>query len=128
MKFFAISLFSLLFLHSVAQAQPTSNIMGKWTGVSKSPTTGNELLMQVKISETSGTWLYLSHATTRNPCFGREFPLSVETLPNGWVKFSVDGASVIAGCPSFAVTLDRIDEKTLSGAFLDGRPAVLKKQ
>ena len=121
-------LLCFLFLHSVAQAQPTSNIMGKWSGVTKSPSTGNELLMQVKISEASGTWLYLSHATTRNPCFGREFPLSVETLPNGRVKFSVDGASVITGCPSFAVTLDRIDEKTLSGAFLDGRPAVLKKQ
>lgn len=121
---------SLLLLSSVVQAQTASPVSGRWTGTTKSPSTGNELQIQVKISEASGTWRYISPASASKsgPCLGREFPLSIKTLPNEKMLFAVDGPSVITACPSFSLTLERTDDQTLTGAFGDGRPAVLKKQ
>jgi hypothetical protein len=49
-------------------------------------------------------------------------------MPNAKMIFNVDGPSVITGCPSFDLTLERTDELTLSGTFKDGRHVVLKKQ
>jgi hypothetical protein len=49
-------------------------------------------------------------------------------MPNAQMIFSIDGPSVITGCPTFALTLERTDEQTLTGTFKDGRPVVLKKQ
>jgi len=121
---------SLILFGSAAQAQTTGSLNGQWSGTTKSPTTGNELTIQVKIAETGGTWRYgtPASASKAGPCLGREFPLAINALPNAKHVFTIDGASVIAGCPSFALTLERTNESTLVGAFGDGRPAVLRKQ
>ena len=49
-------------------------------------------------------------------------------MPNAKMIFNVDGPSVITGCPSFVLTLERTDELTLTGTLKDGRHVVLKKQ
>jgi hypothetical protein len=115
---------------TAVHAQTAGTASGQWTGTTKSPSTGNELQIQVKISDAGGTWRYIPATSARKagPCLGREFPLSVKPLPNSKMMFSVDGPSVITGCPSFTLTLERTDEQTLTGSFGDGRPAVLKKQ
>lgn len=119
---------ALLIFTSSAQGQIPYTLSGQWTGSARSPSTGNELQIQVKISELSGTWRYVPKGSaSKSPCLGREFPLSIEMLPSAKMIFSVDGPSVITGCPSFSLTLERTDEQTLTGAFRDGRPAVLKK-
>jgi hypothetical protein len=120
----------LLMLIPAVQAQTAITVYGQWTGVTKSPSTGNELQIQVRISEAGGTWRYVTPAAASKagPCLGREFPLSIKSLPNAKMLFGVDGPSVIMGCPSFAVTLELTDEQTLTGAFGDGRPVVLKKR
>jgi hypothetical protein len=114
---------------SLVQAQTANTLSGGWVGTTKSPSTANELQIQVKISEASGTWRYLAPTgASKSPCFNREFPLSIKTMPNAQMIFSIDGPSVITGCPTFALTLERTDEQTLTGTFKDGRPVVLKKQ
>lgn len=119
---------ALLIFTCAAQAQILNTLLGQWTGATKSPSTGNELQIQVKISEASGTWRYFSPGSAnKSPCLNREFPLSIKMQPNAKVIFNVDGPSLITGCPSFALTLERTDEQTLTGTFGDGRPAFLKK-
>lgn len=119
---------SMLFLvSSLAQAQTTDTLYGGWIGTTKSLSTANELQIRVKISEAGGTWRYVTAASKVN-CLNRDFPLSIKPMPNAKMIFNVDGPSVITGCPSFALTLERTDELTLTGTFKDGRHVVLKKQ
>ena len=118
----------LLLIGSPVHAQTPATLSGQWTGTTKSPSTGNELHIQVRLSESAGTWRYVSPAAKAAPCLGREFPMTVKSLLNARTIFNVDGASVITGCPSFSLTLERTDEETLTGSFGDGRPVVLRKQ
>ena len=120
----------LLFVSSLSQAQTSDTLDGRWIGTTKSPSTANELQIQVKISQAGGTWRYVTAASkARNTnCLNRDFPLSIKPMPNAKMIFNVDGPSVITGCPSFDLTLERTDELTLSGTFKDGRHVVLKKQ
>ena len=117
----------LLLVSSLAQAQTADTLYGEWIGTTKSPSTANELQIQVKISQASGTWRYVT-ATSKATCLNRDFPLSIMPMPNAKMIFNVDGPSVITGCPSFVLTLERTDELTLTRTFKDGRHVVLKKQ
>ncbi len=120
----------LVLISSAVQAQTSVTLTGQWTGTTKSPGTGNDLQIEVKVSETAGSWRYATPATAKKagPCLNREFPVMIKSHPNAKIVFSVDGPSLIVGCPSFVVTLERTDEQTLTGTFGDGRPVVLKKQ
>ena len=118
----------LLLVSSLAQAQTADTLYGGWIGTTRSPSTGHELQIQVKISDVGGTWRYVNAALRKVNCVNREFPLSIMPMPNAKMMFSVDGPSVMTGCPSFVLTLERTDELTLTGTFKDGRQVVLKKQ
>jgi len=118
----------LILVSSLAQAQTADTLYGGWIGTTKSPSTAHELQIQVKISDVGGTWRYVNAAQRKAPCLNREFPLSIKPMPNAKMMFSVDGPSVMTGCPSFVLTLERTDELTLTGTFKDGRHVVLKKQ
>ena len=118
----------LLLVISLAQAQTADTLYGGWIGTTKSPSTAHELQIQVKISDVGGSWRYVNAAQRKAPCLNREFPLSIMPMPNAKMMFRVDGPSVIHGCPSFVLTLERTDELTLTGTFKDGRHVVLKKQ
>ena len=127
MNLLAKSATMLLLASSLAQAQIADNLSGGWIGTTKSPSTANELQIQVRISEAGGTWRYVN-AASKATCLNRDFPMSIKPMPNAKMIFTVDGPSVIAGCPSFILTLEQTDELTLTGTFKDGRPIVLKKQ
>lgn len=120
----------LLFIGSAAHAQTPIALSGQWAGTTKSPSTGNELRIQVKLADSAGTWMYISQASSSKagPCLGREFPLTIKPLSDANVILSVDGPGVIRGCPSFSLTLERTNERTLTGSFGDGRSVVLTKQ
>ncbi len=131
MKLVAYLTTALVLTAANAHAQNTLSITGQWIGTTKSPSTGNELQIQVAITESKSTWKYFTPSGSRrapNACFDREFPISVQTLPKEKFALAVDASSVIAGCPSFSLALERTDEQTLSGAFGDGRAIVFKKK
>ena len=127
MNLLAKSATMLLLVSSLVQAQTADTLSGGWIGTTKSPSTNSELQTQVKITEAGGTWRYVN-AASKAACLNREFPLSIKPMPNAKMMFSVDGPSVMTGCPSFALTLERTDELTLTGTFKDGRHVALKKQ
>ena len=122
--------FALLLVNSVVNAQSVSAATGRWSGTMKSPQTGNELTIKANISELNGTWVYASSGNSKKagPCLNRELPLLIKTLSNTKMMFSVDGASQVAGCPSFNVNFERSDDQTLTGVFGDGRSVTLKKE
>jgi hypothetical protein len=128
-RFFAFTV-SLTFLSPAVFAQSSSTLSGQWGGTTQVPGTGKEIQFEVNLSEMNGTWTYFSSGwnASKSPCLGRDFPLTVKSLPNGRWKFQVDASSVILGCSSFALTLEQTSEQTLSGVFADGRTAALKKQ
>jgi hypothetical protein len=75
----------------------------------------------VKIAGDSGTIRIFSgrsHARS-NPCFGREFPLSVRQDATGALSFDVRASKVLAGCRDVTATLQRVDDKTLRGDLGD---------
>jgi len=119
---------SLTFLSSAAFTQSASTLSGQWKGTTHSPDNGKDIQFEVNLSEMNGTWKYFSSGRNANTsCLGREFPLTVKTLPDGRWRFQVDGSSVILGCPSFALTVEQTNEQTLIGVFADGRKAALRK-
>jgi hypothetical protein len=122
---------ALTLLASTTHAQTPAPLDGRWTGTSTSTTSGAELLIEVDIKDQAGTWTYTApgaNAKRAGPCFGRPFPLEVRLQPGEQYAISVDGARLITGCPVFSLTLKRIDETTLEGAFANGRPAKLVRQ
>jgi len=119
---------SLTFLSSAAFAQSASTLSGQWRGTTHSPENGKEIQFEVNLSEMNGTWKYFSSGRkASSSCLGREFPLTVKTLPNGRWRFQVDGSSLVLGCPTFTLTLEQPSEQTLTGVFADGRTVALKK-
>ena len=131
MNGFATPAAAALLLAAVdANAQSAISLAGQWTGTTKSPSTGNELQIEVTLAESAGTWRYVTSATAKKagPCFGRDFPIAIKPLQGSKLQLSVDGASVLAGCPNFSLTVERADERTLTGSFGDGRPVTLKRK
>jgi hypothetical protein len=128
MKFFSVLAIAYPVLSSVAFAQAQETLSGQWRGITQSPGAGNDIRFEVKIAEMNGTWKYFATGPKSNKtCLDREFPLAVKNLPNGKWVFQVDGSSVILGCPSFALTLEKTGGETLAGVFQDGRAVTLKK-
>ncbi len=123
----ALALVALPQAQAQAQAQPHASLDGQWTGAAKSPSTGNDMQFEVSVKDAAGTWRYLppSGAAKAGPCLGRAFPLQVQSRGAGKVVFAVDGASVVAGCPTFVLMVELVDDKSLKGTFGDGRQTVL---
>ncbi len=120
-----------LFLTSITYAQPITenSLSGQWTGTTTAPSTGNELQIRVNLLENKSTWTYFTPITgPRNPCFDREFPITIKGLAENKFSFNVDGTSTLNGCPKFTLIVERVDEKTLNGTFIDGRKAILKRK
>jgi hypothetical protein len=111
------------------QAQPTSAVQGQWTGVTKSPSTGQELQVQVLIRPDGGTWKYSTHTPAKRagPCLERELPLHARSLSATQLVLVVEGSKVMTGCPDFKLTLEQLDDSTLAGQFVDGRPLRLQR-
>ena len=130
MKLQAFFLASLLSFVATAHAQNVDSLAGQWSGSTKSPNSGEDLFIQVSISDSQSTWKYLTQGSARrgNACLNRDFPLVIKTVDTNKLMFSVDGFGMIAGCPSFSVALERSEDQTLSGKFGDGRPLTLKKK
>ena len=125
-KFIAIT--SML-LASSAFSQQQNQIAGTWTGTTVSPSTGNELLIEMKIQENSGSWRFNSVGSAKRarPCFGREFPITIKSLENSKIALQVDSDKSLAGCPAFTVIVQAKDN-LLEGKFADGRPAKFTRQ
>jgi hypothetical protein len=116
---------------AVSLAQSTPPLSGTWAGTTTSPSTGNTMQIEVVFQDTAaGTWRYRAPATAKRAgaCFDRDFPLELRPVTDTTYTVSVDAARLVTGCPTFRLTLERVNDTTLEGQFADGRPARLVRQ
>jgi len=84
---------------------------------------------EVVILGAAGTWLIYSNVPSKYvPCRDQRLPVIVKEASAGQLSFTVDGASLIDGCPVFSVTLARIDDNTLEGTLGNTRSLRLTRK
>lgn len=106
----------LLFVCSVAMAETVNPYNGEWTATwagGKGVVHFNNKA-DVVIRDTGGTFRNRRHST-KNPCIGREAPITVMTATADELIFVIQFASVLKGCKDSEVKLKRVDDKTLKG-------------
>ena len=107
-------------------AQTESPLNGSWTiGFDGKKTV--ELDGSLVINGTGGTWHMVAQAR-KNPCVGREYPITVQTATADELTFTVNRAVTLAGCNDSTHTFKRVDDKTFKGEFPDGRVLSLTRK
>jgi len=94
-----------------------ANANGKWVGTTPSVAGGDDINIEVTINDSAGTWMPAASGRVGrvNPCFKKEYPLTVSGDPAVALELDVKGSSALAGCPDFVVRLKRVDDKTFDG-------------
>jgi hypothetical protein len=111
-----------------AAGQATDPWNGRWHAVYLTQW-GEPSEAEVVIREGGGTWLIYSNIPSKyTPCRDQPLPIVASAIDDGRLRFKVDGASLIAGCPVFPVTLGRVDENTLEGTIGKQRPLRLTRE
>jgi hypothetical protein len=115
--------FVLAICSTPALSQTTPEIPGRWSAKSVSPVSGFELLVDLVLAGSGSTWTYTPGGgpVRDNPCFKKDFPVTVIAGAAPDLKLRVDGSKALAGCPDFDVLLKRVDENTYEAQFDDGR-------
>ena len=106
-------------------ARATNPYNGTWT-VSFDGSKTADLEGTVVVTDEGGTWKVLARQR-QNPCVGREAPISVLKSSADELVFEVNRSAVLAGCRDWKMKLKKVDEKTLSGVFTDGRAVTLTR-
>ncbi len=99
------------------QDAPAASYDGTWA-VSGTSRDGYALNAELVLKGDLGTWRAYARSGTaakNNPCLLKTFTVTIQKSTVDALKFHVNGASQIAGCPDFSATL----RPTASGA-LDG--------
>lgn len=123
----------LLFVAAACVAAGTawsqSPLDGSWRVTFE--TEGNEAREgSVELKGGAGTWTTYGRSVRdrKDVCVGRPLPLSVTGDAATALNLQVDAASAVPGCRDRKATLKRVDDKTLEGAFDNGRPLKLVRQ
>lgn len=116
-------------LGSIAFAQGPNPYNGKWLAKFQDKRGGAQEA-ELSVKDDGGTWKVwgTSRDTKRNPCIGRDLPITVKLASTEGLAFRIEGSKVLAGCPDGSVTLKRVDDKTLEGQFGDGRTLTLVRE
>ena len=107
-------------------AQTDNPFNGSWT-ISFDGKKTVDLDGTVVINGTGGTWDIRAQAR-KNPCVGREYPITVQKATADELTFTVNRAVTLAGCNDSTYTFKKIDDKTLKGELADGRAASLTRK
>ena len=107
-------------------AQIENSFNGKWV-VSFDGKKTIDLEGTVVVNGTGGTWDIVAQSR-KNPCVGREFPITVNKASADELTFTVNRAATLTGCKDSTYTFKKVDEKTLKGELTDGRAASLTRK
>ena len=116
-------------LASIAFAQGPNPFNGTWHAKFQDKRGGAQAA-ELIVKDDGGTWKVwgTSHDTKRNPCIGRDLPITVKRASTEELAFRIEGSKVLAGCPDGNVTLKRVDDQRLEGQFGDGRMLTLVRE
>ncbi len=108
----------------VAQTENPYN--GKWTISLEGKKMAADVEGSIVVKGEGGTWdMALSR---KNPCAGREYPITVKKASAEELVFTVDRAKTLAGCKDTTYTFKRVDDKTMKGELGEGREASLTRK
>ena len=107
-------------------AQTDNPFNGSWT-ISFDGKKTVDLDGTVIINGTGGTWDIVAQSR-KNPCVGREYPITVQKATSDELTFTVNRAVTLVGCKDSTYTFRKVDDKTLKGELADGRAASLTRK
>ncbi|MBX3589289.1 MAG: hypothetical protein KF755_00150 [Burkholderiaceae bacterium] len=81
----------------------------------------------VDVKDDGGAWKTEAR-DSRDPCAGREAPIVVRSATPEKLVFRVIRSKVLAGCPDFSVTMNRVDDNNLQGAMGNGWKVQMTRQ
>ncbi len=119
-------LFLLVFGVPLAIAQTPNPYNGTWV-VSFDGKSTADLEGKVIVTDGGGTWKVLARST-KNPCIGREAPITLQSSSVDELVIEVNRSKVLSGCKDFTFRFKKIDDKTLEGKLSDGRAMTLTKE
>lgn len=109
-----------------AVAQTDNPFNGNWK-ISFDGTRTVELDGTVVIKGDGGTWDVVAQSR-KNPCLGREYPITVQKASGEELVFTVNRAATLTGCKDSTYTFKKVDDKTLKGELGDGRATSLTRR
>jgi hypothetical protein len=104
-------------------AQTVNPYNGAWT-ISLDGKKTIDLEGTVAVKDDGGTWDVVARSG-KNPCVGREYPITVQKSSAEELVFTVNRAKTLVGCKDSTYTFRRVDDKTLKGELSEGRPVLL---
>ncbi len=126
MHFKRIAVLAVLFCFGLVFGQVDAGYDGTWLMNFDGKKTA-DIEGRVVINGSEGSWSVTLHSS-KNPCFGRDYPVTVKTADANVVVFEVSRAKVLSGCRDATDTFNRVDAKTLKGEIGEGRTATLRLQ
>ena len=97
----------------------TNPYNGTWT-VSFDGRRTADLEGTVVLKDAAGTWEVLARSA-KNPCVGREAPITVRTASAGELICEVNRSKVSTGGKDLDDEIEEVDDKALTGELSDGR-------
>ena len=107
-------------------AQTDNPFNGHWK-ISFDGTRTVDLDGTVVVKGDGGTWDIVAQSR-KNPCLGREYPITVQKASGEELVFTVNRAATLTGCKDSTYTFRKVDDKTLKGELGDGRAASLTRR
>jgi len=113
----------------VGMAQDSKPHDGSWVAQYPQRKNNNMLEAVVVLRGSTGTWNVTPPSMrAKNPCLGRDYPVSVVAESADSIELAVHGSKALTGCSDLSVKLKRVDEKTFEGLIDDTRKVTLKRQ
>jgi hypothetical protein len=119
----AMALVAALGSVGAAYAQSANPYNGKWT-ISFDGRRTVDLEGTVVVKDDGGVWQIVAHAS-KDPCIGREYPITVLKADADELTFTVNRSKTLAGCKDSTYTFKKTDDKTMKGELGGGRAASL---
>lgn len=119
----AVALLATLCLVGTSSAQSPNPHNGKWT-ISLDGKGTVDLEGTVIVKDDGGVWDVVARAS-KNPCVGREYPITVQKSSAEELTFTVNRAKTLTGCKDSTYTFKKFDDRTMKGEVGEGRAASL---
>lgn len=81
----------------------------------------------VEVNDRDGLWKIPAYSR-KDQCVGRDAPIVVQSATPDKLVFRVMRSQALAGCQDFTVTMNRVDDNNLQGAFHNGTKVQMKRQ
>ena len=81
----------------------------------------------VVVKDGGGMWKVLAKSR-KNPCIGREAPITVKTASADELVFEINRSKVLTGCEDLTMKFKKVDGTTLSGKTSSGAVILLTRQ